>query len=93
MTRYWFKPRRYGYGAAPATWEGWLVTILAAAIVAGSIAIMNMNLWVDRTNFSAWIIWAVLIATLVYCFVQFCRRRTDGEWQWRRGESSTKSDA
>ena len=93
MTRYWFKPRRYGYGAAPATWEGWLVTILAAAIVAGSIAIMNMNLWVDRTNFSAWIIWAVLIATLVYCFVQFCRRRIDGEWQWRWGESSTKSDA
>jgi phosphatidylglycerophosphate synthase len=93
MTRYWFKPRRYGYGATPATWEGWLVTILAAAIMACSIAIMNMNLWVDRTNFSAWIIWAVLIATLVYCFVQICRRRTDGEWQWRWGESSTKSDA
>ena len=88
MARYWFKPRRYGYGAVPATWEGWLVTAAAAAIVAGSI--IAMNVWVDRSNFGAWIIWATLLAVLVLYFVQFCRRHTDGEWQWRWGESSSK---
>jgi hypothetical protein len=91
MTRYWFKPRRYGYGAAPATWEGWLVTALAAAIVAGSL--VAMNLWVDRANFSAWIVWAVLMAAFALCFVEFCRRRTDGEWQWRWSKNSTGTDA
>ena len=89
MTRYWFKARRYGYGAAPATWEGWLATVVAAALIAGSIVVMN--LWVDRTNFVAWIIWAAFLAVLVLSFVQFCRRRTDGEWQWRWGESSSKT--
>ena len=26
VTTYWFRPRRYGYGATPMTWEGWAVT-------------------------------------------------------------------
>jgi hypothetical protein len=34
MTRYWFKPKRYGYGATPATWEGWAFTGLVVAIIA-----------------------------------------------------------
>jgi Na+/melibiose symporter-like transporter len=86
MARFWFKPRRYGYGAAPATWEGWTVTVASMAIVFGSI--VAMNLLVDRSNFAGWMIWAVLMAVLVWCFVQFCRRRTDGEWRWRWGECS-----
>jgi len=27
MAEYWFKPKRYGYGATPATWQGWAVTL------------------------------------------------------------------
>ena len=50
MARFWFKPRRYGYGAAPTTWEGWTVTVASMAIVFGSI--VAMNLLVDRSNFA-----------------------------------------
>ena len=81
MARYWFKPRRYGYGAAPATWEGWVATAAVTAIVVGSI--VAMNLLVDRSNFAAWIAWAVLIAAVVFWFARISRRRTDGEWRWR----------
>ncbi len=83
MTRYWFRPKRYGYGATPVTWEGWAVTMLAAIVVAGSI--VGMNLLVDRSDFVAWMIWAALIAGMTFWFVQFSRRRTDGEWRWRWG--------
>ena len=34
MSRYWFKPKRYGYGATPATWEGWAFTGLIVAVIA-----------------------------------------------------------
>jgi hypothetical protein len=34
MTRYWFRPKRYGYGATPTTWEGWAFTGLIVAILA-----------------------------------------------------------
>ncbi len=83
MIRYWFKPKRYGYGATPVTWEGWAVTIAVAAIVAGSI--VAMNLLVDRSNLVAWMLWAVIIAATTFWFVQTSRRRTDGEWRWRWG--------
>ena len=24
---YWFRPKRFGYGAVPATWQGWAATL------------------------------------------------------------------
>ena len=81
MARYWFRPRRYGYGATPVTWEGWALTTAVAAIVA--ISVVAMNLLVDRSNFAVWIGWAVFIAAVVFWFVRISRRRTDGEWRLR----------
>jgi hypothetical protein len=86
MSYYWFRPRRYGYGATPTTWEGWAVTIAVAVIVIGSI--VAMNLLVDRSDLVAWLVWAAIIAAMTYWFVQFSRRRTDGEWRWRWGAAN-----
>ncbi|HEX5507983.1 MAG TPA: hypothetical protein VFX37_05720 [Pseudolabrys sp.] len=86
MTGYWFKPKRYGYGATPATWQGWVATFGCAIVLAGSI--IAMNLLADRSNIVAWMLWAVLIAAATWWFVQFSRRRTDGEWRWRGGDRS-----
>jgi len=83
MTRYWFRPKRYGYGATPTTWEGWVVTIAVAVVLAGSVVAMNML--VDRSNLVAWMTWAAIVAAMTFCFVQLSRRRTDGEWRWRWG--------
>jgi hypothetical protein len=81
MARYWFRPRRYGYGATPVTWEGWALTVAVAAIVA--ISVVAMNLLADRANFAVWIAWAAIIAAMVVSFVRISRQRTDGEWRWR----------
>ncbi len=38
MKRGWFGPRRFGWGASPATWEGWLATgIMVLALIGASI--------------------------------------------------------
>jgi len=34
--RPWFRERQSGLGWTPATWEGWLVTLLSAAAVVGA---------------------------------------------------------
>jgi hypothetical protein len=81
MTRYWSRPKRYGYGATPTTWQGWVLTFGVAAIVAGST--VAVNLLVGRSNFSVWMIWAGIIAAVTYGFVQLSLRRTEGEWRWR----------
>jgi hypothetical protein len=83
MARYRFKPKRYGYGAAPATWEGWVVMLAVAGILIGSI--VAMELLVDRSDFTAWMIWALVIGAVTFRCVRLARERTDGEWRWRWG--------
>ena len=86
MNQYWFKPKRYGYGATPVTWEGWAVSIAVGAVVAGSV--VAMNAWVGRSDFVAWMVWAAVIAGVTYWFVRTARNRTDGEWRWRWGDDA-----
>jgi hypothetical protein len=83
MTQYWFRPKRYGYGATPITWEGWAVVLVFAALIAASVIVMNR--FAGAANASVWLIWAVVVAAGVLWLVQFSRRRTDGEWRWRWG--------
>jgi hypothetical protein len=40
MSRYWFRPKRYGYGATPITWEGWVFT-LAIVLVDHRLRLAN----------------------------------------------------
>jgi hypothetical protein len=77
MARYWFKPRRSGYVATPVNWDGWALTVAVAAIVAISVA--AMNLLADRANFAVWIAWAAIIAAVVVSFVRINRSKN----RWR----------
>jgi ABC-2 type transport system ATP-binding protein len=41
MGRPWFRRRRSGLGWRPATWQGWLVTLVAMALVVGTLALLH----------------------------------------------------
>lgn len=73
---YWFRPKRIGWGATPATWQGWLLTLAFVALAA-----LLGNAAEHRGE-----IWLLLLAPLVLGFVWLRWRKTDGEWRWRRGE-------
>lgn len=87
MARYWFKPKKFGYGATPITWEGWLATTLFAAVVV--IGMLELIRLMDPVNATAaWVIvggFAVL-AGVVIGFIRFSEHKTDGEWKWRWGD-------
>ena len=81
MTAYWFKPKRYGYGATPITWEGWAVTLGTV------IAMVVVSLYLRLTEQHYWAL-AVLIAFDVFALGTLfvvSRRKTDGVWRWRWG--------
>ena len=71
--KYWFKPKKYGIGAMPSSWEGWSV-ILIFSIVAIYTAINFAN-----DLFKLIIILFILIIILIF----ITKKKTDGEWKWR----------
>ncbi|MDP6561921.1 MAG: hypothetical protein QF793_03275 [Candidatus Peribacteraceae bacterium] len=42
MTKYWFKPKRYGYGFYPVSWEGWVATLALLVVVLLSACINHV---------------------------------------------------
>jgi len=82
MSTYWFKPRAYGYGATPITWQGWAVTIGAMIVVVMSSLVVPALAGGAASALSAFVIDALAIAALIIV----SRRKTDGEWRWRWGQ-------
>jgi len=83
MTRYWFKPRQYGYGAAPVTWQGWALTVAAVVVVVAATRLLAVQSAESPWFWLAILIDGVAIATLLIV----SRKKTDGEWRWRWGAS------
>lgn len=60
MNRYWFTRKMIGIGATPATWEGWLVSLVYCALV-----IVLANTMVVRGSHSGLMIGGFVVAMLV----------------------------
>jgi hypothetical protein len=80
MTEYWFKPKRYGYGATPTTWQGWAVTL-------GTVAVMvAVSVYLRLTGHGWGLAMQLPFDALALGFLAIVvHRKTDGEWRWRWG--------
>ena len=81
----WFKPKTYGYGATPTTWQGWAVTFAYAAVM------IVFSVWMVRApggkpDFGLVVTWLVMIALFTSAFSLFVKSKTDGAWKWRWGD-------
>jgi hypothetical protein len=79
----WFKQKRYGFGASPASWQGWALTIGYVAIVAALGAWMSSDEALVAAR-SLPFIGITLALTII--FVAIAWRTTEGGWRWRWGK-------
>jgi hypothetical protein len=84
--RYWFKPKSFGYGATPSTWEGW-VCVLAFVLLVGGLSWVLLG---PDPSAAAWVVWALLVIVLTLSFAIFTKRKTDGDWRWRGGRTTAQ---
>jgi hypothetical protein len=77
---YWFRPKRYGYGATPSNWKGWLATVLFVALMATVPALAPMRSGAEG-DYASWIAFAIL----AILFIGIAWKKTDGAWRWRWG--------
>ena len=86
MTRYWFRPKRYGCGATPATWEGGAFTGLVVAIVAVAASLLFRNGHAPGGPMA--LVWWAFVAIVIALTVVVAKFKTDGAWRWRWGRDS-----
>ncbi len=82
MSKAWFAPKRYGYGAGlPISWEGWAVLIGFFASAWAVHYFTRLLLPPADAVIAQWIGLLMLIAALVW----IARVKTEGGWHWRNG--------
>ncbi len=82
MTTHWFRPKQYGYGATPVTWQGWVITIAAVIVLVAATYSLTSLSAISLWFWAALLVDAVVVATLLVV----SRQKTDGEWRWRWGD-------
>ncbi len=78
---YWFRPKRYGYGATPITWQGWLLTIAFVALLIGIMKMLEAGFGGGQARVA--VLAATAAATVLFIWISW--RKTDGAWRWRWG--------
>ncbi|HVX34614.1 MAG TPA: hypothetical protein VHC71_00155 [Hyphomicrobium sp.] len=83
MAEYWFRPKKYGFGATPITWQGWAVTL---ATVLAMVAV-TVFLRLHTRSFLGLVGLFAFDALALGVLLVVSRRKTDGEWHWRWGKN------
>jgi len=88
---YWFRPKRWGYGAVPVTWQGWAATVVYAAVAlvatlgyGAAVAVASTGPAIAPTA-----LWLGFLLIWTLAFLGLARARTDGDWTWRSGNDDT----
>ncbi len=82
--KYWFRPKRYGYGFEPISWEGWLVTFLFILAILGWGKFIGF--FSPEGDGEKGVLEFLLgIGALIFVFFQIAIPRCKGELKWNWG--------
>ena len=80
---YWFKRKLYGWGWAPAKWQGWCVMILYILLVLGLVSIREEEIPGNTDSGSNFLIFALPIIVLTIIFIVIAYKKGEKpSWQW-----------
>ncbi len=82
MAKYWFKPKAYGFGATPNTWQGWALTLIGVALILA--VIFEAQQIADRSTQMLVAISGVVLIAVPLNFISWLK--TKGGWRWRSGK-------
>lgn len=75
----WFKAKRFGWGWYPASWEGWLVTI----VYIGVILALAFSLDENSTDKEALFVLVLPMILLTITFIRIAYRTGEKpRWRW-----------
>jgi len=77
--RYWFKRKLYGWGWTPATWQGWLITLIYIVLIFSFALTLDENSSDREVAFTFLLPLILLTTTLMYIAY---KKGESPRWQW-----------
>jgi len=85
MTKYWFKPKQYGYGFVPISVEGWIATLIL--ILAGLfLAYVNDFFNPLKITLVNSLFFTLEIIILGFIFLKIFEKKCKGKLKWNWGK-------
>ena len=85
MPRYWFRQKKFGYGATPNTWQGWAADRWPAALLLFGVVLLGpgdpRQSACARSGWCLGLRWSSCLVTVIIAY-----RKTEGGWRWRSGD-------
>ncbi|MFA6080651.1 MAG: hypothetical protein WC753_04215 [Candidatus Gracilibacteria bacterium] len=88
MTKYWFRPKYFGYGLVPISWQGWVMTLIFVGILYVSAYVNGFTDTQISTIPTSRDEWRFLLDVLVFTtlFMIVAKDKTNGpiQWNWKK---------
>ncbi|AHB40297.1 MAG: hypothetical protein ACD_25C00120G0007 [uncultured bacterium] len=81
MKKYWFRPRRLGYGFAPISWEGWLATLVLIILLL--LSAYTNGIWEEGVSSKGGIRFLLDVVIFTCLFTALYKDKVDGSLRWR----------
>lgn len=85
---YWFKPKRYGFGATPSNWKGWAFTIGFVVLLVALTPVLIPPVHSNEQPHVLAFVGASIVLLALFLFVTW--RKTEGGWRWRWGDDDER---
>lgn len=81
--KYWFRPKKYGWGYVPISWEGWVLTIAFILIFIGLANVTGIH---DKNaSLKNAFYFATGLLVFVFIFHKIAKPLTKGQVKWNWG--------
>ena len=82
--KYWFRPKSYGYGIIPISWEGWLTSLIFILLIVSFGYIHNLF---PLRQIKIWDpIWFILeMSVISILLIHLMKNKTKGKIKWYWG--------
>ncbi len=81
--QYWFKRKIWGWGWVPATWQGWLTTLLYILVILFLLHTREESILGNPDSGSNFLVFGLpfIILTMLFIFVAY-KKGEKPKWQW-----------
>ncbi|EKD95256.1 MAG: hypothetical protein ACD_25C00002G0004 [uncultured bacterium] len=81
MSKFWFRPKRLGYGFTPISWEGWLSTLVLIILLI--LSACTNGIWEKIISTKDGIRFLLDVIILACLFTALYKDKVEGSLRWR----------